>query len=34
MEQDDDFGFVRNYLTEELADELKLFHYKGPSNGP
>src|SRR6202008_138015 len=25
MEQDDDFGFIRNHLTRELADELGLF---------
>jgi stage V sporulation protein R len=33
MCEDDDFGFVRNYLTLELATELKLFRYKGPANG-
>src|SRR5688572_23446788 len=27
MQQDDDFGFVRNHLTRELADELNLFRY-------
>jgi stage V sporulation protein R len=27
MQQDDDFGFVRNHLTRELADELDLFRY-------
>jgi stage V sporulation protein R len=25
--QDDDFGFIRNHLTRELADELQLFRY-------
>ena len=34
MQQDDDFSFIRNHLTVDLANELKLFHYKGPSNGP
>ncbi|HEX2492986.1 MAG TPA: SpoVR family protein, partial [Steroidobacter sp.] len=33
MCEDDDFGFVRNHLTFELATELKLFRYKGPANG-
>jgi stage V sporulation protein R len=33
MCEDDDFGFVRNHLTHELATELKLFRYKGPANG-
>lgn len=28
MHQEDDFGFVRNYLTEEMADELKLIQYE------
>ncbi|MBN1240223.1 MAG: SpoVR family protein [Gammaproteobacteria bacterium] len=27
MQQDDDFGFIRNHLTRELADELHLFRY-------
>jgi stage V sporulation protein R len=31
--QDDDFGFIRNYLTEELAEELKLFQYKASKDG-
>ncbi len=26
-EEEDDFGFIRNYLTEELARELNLFEY-------
>jgi stage V sporulation protein R len=33
MEQDDDFGFIRNYLTRELADELNLFRYNAASDG-
>lgn len=33
MEQDDDFGFVRNYLTRELADELNMFRYSARSDG-
>jgi stage V sporulation protein R len=33
MEQDDDFGFVRNHLTRELADELKMFRYSARSDG-
>src|ERR1700685_4610589 len=33
MEQDDDFGFVRNHLTRELAEELGLFRYQARSDG-
>jgi stage V sporulation protein R len=33
MEQDDDFAFVRNYLTRELAEELGLFRYSARSDG-
>jgi stage V sporulation protein R len=33
MEQDDDFSFVRNYLTRELADELSLFRFSSRSDG-
>jgi stage V sporulation protein R len=33
MEQDDDFGFVRNYLTRELAEELGLFRFNARSDG-
>ena len=33
MEQDDDFAFVRNHLTRELADELELFRYSARSDG-
>jgi stage V sporulation protein R len=31
--EDDDFGFVRNYLTQELAEELKLFRYEAAADG-
>lgn len=33
MTEDDDFSFIRNHLTQELASELQLFHYRGPPNG-
>jgi len=33
MEQDDDFGFVRNHLTRELAEELGLFRYNARNDG-
>jgi stage V sporulation protein R len=33
MEQDDDFSFVRNHLTRELADELGLFRYNARNDG-
>jgi len=33
MCEDDDFAFVRNHLTLDLANELKLFRYKGPAGG-
>jgi stage V sporulation protein R len=33
MREEDDFGFVRNYLDEELARELDLFVYEEKSNG-
>jgi stage V sporulation protein R len=33
MQQDDDFSFVRNYLTHELADKLRMFRYDAESNG-
>src|SRR5262249_55994285 len=33
MEQDDDFGFIRNHLTRELADELGLFRYSARNDG-
>ena len=31
--QDDDFSFVRNYLSAELAEELKLFRYTAAADG-
>jgi len=31
--QDDDFSFIRNYLTEELAHELQLFCYEADRDG-
>ena len=31
--EDDDFGFIRNYLTQELAEELKLFRYEASADG-
>lgn len=33
MQQDDDFSFVRNYLTRELAEELGLFRFNARSDG-
>jgi stage V sporulation protein R len=33
MSEDDDFAFVRNHLTHDLATELKLFRFKGPATG-
>jgi stage V sporulation protein R len=33
MAEDDDFSFVRNHLTHDLATELKLFRFKGPATG-
>ncbi len=33
MCEDDDFSFVRNHLTLDLATELQLFRFKGPANG-
>ncbi|MGQ0833940.1 MAG: SpoVR family protein [Gammaproteobacteria bacterium] len=33
MQQEDDFGFVRNHLTRELAEELGLFRYGARSDG-
>lgn len=33
MQQDDDFSFVRNHLTRELADELGLFRFSARSDG-
>ncbi|HEY6483432.1 MAG TPA: SpoVR family protein [Steroidobacteraceae bacterium] len=31
--QDDDFGFIRNHLTRELADELELFRFQARGDG-
>ena len=33
MAADDDFSFVRNYLSPELAEELELFRFKAEANG-
>ena len=33
MQQDDDFGFIRNHLTRELADELELFRFTARNDG-
>jgi stage V sporulation protein R len=33
MREEDDFGFVRNYLDEETARELNLFVYSAKANG-
>ncbi len=33
MEQDDDFGFIRNHLTRDLAEELELFRFTARSDG-
>jgi len=31
--EDDDFGFIRNYLSQELAEELELFRYETATDG-
>lgn len=31
--EDDDFSFIRNYLSQDLAEELKLFRYASSQNG-
>jgi stage V sporulation protein R len=31
--EEDDFGFVRNYLTKELIDKLELFVYEARDDG-
>jgi stage V sporulation protein R len=31
--EDDDFGFIRNHLTQELAEELKLFRFEQSADG-
>ncbi|MGB6450415.1 MAG: SpoVR family protein [Steroidobacteraceae bacterium] len=33
MQQDDDFSFVRNHLTRELAEELGLFRFNARNDG-
>jgi stage V sporulation protein R len=33
LRQEDDFGFVRNYLSEELIDKLELFIYETREDG-
>ncbi len=33
MHQDDDFSFVRNQLTPEIAEKLDLFRFRAESNG-
>jgi stage V sporulation protein R len=33
MKQDDDFSFIRNHLTRELATDLGLFQYRRQDNG-
>ena len=33
MQQDDDFSFVRNHLTREIAEELGLFRFNARSDG-
>ncbi len=33
MQQDDDFSFVRNQLTAEIAEKLQMFRYNAESNG-
>jgi stage V sporulation protein R len=34
MCEDDDFSFLRNHLTHEIASEMGLFRYQRPQNGP
>ncbi|MDO8298376.1 SpoVR family protein [Lacisediminimonas sp.] len=33
MREEDDFGFIRNYLTPELAEKLELFVYETQDDG-
>jgi stage V sporulation protein R len=33
MQEDDDFSFLRNHLTSELAEELQLFRYRSDAGG-
>ena len=34
MREDDDFSFLRNHLTREIAAEMGLFRYQRQQNGP
>ncbi len=34
MREDDDFSFLRNHLTREIADEMGLFRYRRQAQGP
>jgi stage V sporulation protein R len=33
LREDDDFSFVRNHLTVDMAEKLQLFRYKAEANG-
>lgn len=33
MREDDDFSFVRNYLTAEMAEKLQLFRFRAKADG-
>jgi stage V sporulation protein R len=33
LKEDDDFSFIRNHLTVEMAEKLELFRYKAEANG-
>jgi stage V sporulation protein R len=33
LKEDDDFSFIRNHLTVEMAEKLQLFRYKAEANG-
>ena len=34
MREDDDFSFLRNHLTRDIADEMGLFRYRRQAQGP
>ena len=34
MREDDDFSFLRNHLTRQIADEMGLFRYRRQAQGP
>jgi stage V sporulation protein R len=34
MREDDDFSFLRNHLTREIAEDMGLFRYQRQQNGP